>query len=797
MLTDLLQSLRSLRRSPFLCAMALLTLGLGLGVNTAMFSILDTTLLRGMPMREESRVLRLFLHAGEDGLSHAEFAALRERQQSFENLAAYEDGSFTLRSPGAEPERVAGAVLNAAALSMIEAPLAFGRWFRPAEDLPGAAPVVVIGHTLWQQRFGSDPAILGKQLQINDEWATVIGVAAPGFRFPYAQDLWLPPRDKHLGDAPDDLALSVFGRLKPGVTFAQALAELTALAPRLVPERADGKVAWQVRLRTLSESYSSDSGLLWAMLGAVFLVLLIACGNVANLLLARAIVRSRELAVRSALGAGRTQLVRLLLGEAAVLTIGGTILGLGLAWGAVAVFKHAVVNANPPYWMTFGLDLRAIVYTVGLTGFTCLAAGLLPAWRFSRPDLNATLSDGSRGATSGRVGRLTRAMVVGEIALSCALLVVSALMIRSVVKMYTVPLGFEPRGAASGRIGLPEREYPTMAARQAFVQGLLADLRARPELTAAGASLSQLNWTPSQTVQLPGTPPPPPGQKPPTAAVRDVTPGFLAAMGIRLLEGRDLADSDHATAPPVALATRAFAERHWPGRSALGQTVQLGTGARARTVTIVGIFNDTVQGQFEREAPPQVYVPLLQAPELQRVTFVVRGRDGVEDRALAPLLRAALSRRDAQLPLYFAAPLSEMVLQSMFQRKLFAGIFGVFGAAAFLLAVIGLYGVMSYGVAQRRQEMGVRLALGATARDLVRLVVGQGAWQLAIGLAAGLALAALGAQVLSSVLYGVDVHDPVSFLAATLALGAAGLLASFIPGLRAGRVDPATVLRGG
>lgn len=794
MLTDLRQSLRSLGRSPFLCTMALLTLALGIGINTAMFSILDATLLRGLPLAEEHRVLRLYLHGG-DGLSWAEFNALRERQQSFASLATYEDGSFNLRAPGHDPERVAGTVIHAAGLQTLEAPLAFGRWFTPAEDEVGAAPVAVISHALWKRRFQANPGILGQQVRIEGEWATIIGVAAAEFRFPHSQDLWLPPRDRHQNEAPDDYSVSVFGRLKPGVTMEQARAELQALAPTLLPARPGAAPEFRVNVRTLSESYSQDSGVLWVMLGAVFFVLLIACVNVANLLLARAVVRSRELAVRSALGAARGQLVRLLLSDAALLAVAGGVLGLGLAWVCMWAFSEAVVGAKPPYWMRFTLDARSVLYTCGLAGLACLVAGLLPAWRLSRPDLNAVLSDGSRGATSGRVGRITRAMVVGQIALSCALLVLSALMIRSVLKMHTLPLGYEPRGAFSGRVGLPKQEYADTAAQRDFVQTLLTDLRNRPEVAAAAASTSQPNWTSNESVSIDGQPVAP-GRKAPVAALREISPGYLAALAIPLQGGRDFSEADTAGAPGVALASQAFAERHWPGQSALGRRVKVGTESTARWVTVVGLVGNTVQGQFEKEVHPQLYLALAQALEQPRVTFVLRARPGLDESALAPVLRAALSRRNTELPVYFAVPLREMVAEAMFYRKLMAGLFSVFGAAAFLLAMIGLYGVMSYGVVQRRQELGVRLALGASARDLMRLVVRQGIAQLAFGLAAGLILAALGARLLSGNLYGVDASDFVSFLATTLALGLAGFLASYIPGRRAGRIDPIEALRG-
>lgn len=795
MLNDLRQTLRSLRRSPFLCTMAILTLALGIGINTAMFSIIDATILRGMPMSEEARVLRIGLHEDGDDLSQPTVQALQERTQSFSAIATYSDRSFTFSDATGDAERVSGTYITAPGLAILEAPLAFGRWHTPAEDAPGATPVVVLGHALWKNRYHSDPGILGKQIRIEDDWYTVIGVAAAGFRFPHSQECWLSPRGEYLKSPAEDRIHNVMARLKPGVTVEQARAELAALVPQLQREQPGVKDAWSVRLRSLSRSYGDDETVLWLMLGAVFFVLLIACVNVANLLLARAVVRSRELAVRSALGAARGQLMRLLLGEAALLALGGAVAGLGLAQLCMLGFQQAVVHATPPYWMHFALDARAIVYTAGLAVLACLTAGLLPAWRLSRPEVTSVLNDGSRGTTSARVSRITRGMVIGEIAFSCALLVVSALMIRSVLRMHSAPLGFETKGIYTGRVGLPPRDYATKDARLAFYERALADLRQRPEVAEAGVCTSQPIWHVPQPIALDGAPAPAPKTRGPVAVVREISPGYLAALRIALFEGRALSEADRSDAPPVALVSRSFVERHWSGQSALGRRVKLGSGASERWVTVVGVVADTMQGRFEIQPQPQIYVSYLQTPELQRVTFFVRGR-GLDESALAPVIRAVLRAQHSQVPLYYAMPFSQMIGEAMFTRKLFAGLFGVFGGAAFLLAMVGLYGVMSYGVAQRRQEMGVRLALGATARDLVQLVVRQGAWQLAFGLALGLALAAGAGRLLASELYGVRALDPLAFAATVLALGSAGLLASYLPGRRAARVDPAEALRG-
>ncbi|HLP25484.1 MAG TPA: ABC transporter permease, partial [Acidobacteriota bacterium] len=457
MLSDLRLSLRTLAKSPLFCVVAIITLGLGIGVNTAVFSIVNAILWRGLPFPEQGRLVSIVGRNEAQprdrfGMSWAELEDFRRVQRSLVDLAVYEDRTTTLSGPGGDPERISGTAMSSGGVSMLPGPLALGRWFTAEDDKPGAPGTIVLSHALWTNRFKADPAIVGQSIKVNSEWTTVVGVAGENFRFPDDAGAFVPMRDLHVKDKRDDRGLTVFGRLKPGVTLAQANAEVAAFGAQLAKDHADANRGISFGAQTLFERFSGDEDrqLFGVMLAAVLLVMLIACANVGNLLLARSAVREKELAVRAALGAGRARVVRLLLAETLLLSIAGALLGCAIAAGSLEIFRRAVVDAHPPYWMHFDLDGAALLYAIGLAGAACLLAGLYPAWRHSRPDLNSVLKDAGRGSTSAGVGRFARAMIVGEVALSCLLLVLSGLTIRSVIQTQSLPVGFTTTGVFSG-----------------------------------------------------------------------------------------------------------------------------------------------------------------------------------------------------------------------------------------------------------------------------------------------------------------------------------------------------------
>lgn len=797
--------LRQLRKHPGFAVIAITTLALGIGVNTAMFSILDAIMLRGLPAPEQHRLVAFYyMHPGDNsgdrlGVSQLEFDELRASQQSFIDLAASEERTATLQPPGGDPERINGTIISASGPAMLAAPLAFGRWFTADEERPGAAPTVVLTHALWQSRFKGDPAVLGQLIKLNSEWATVIGVAAKGFGFPERSEAFYPPRGLHLDEKRDNRPYQLFGRLKPGVTLEQARAEFTALGQRITADHPEAGTNLIPQVKMLKDIFIQDETrlLLKVMLAAVFFVLLIACGNVANLLLARSAVRQKEMAVRSALGGSRRQIIRLLLAESFVLVVIGCLFGLGVAWLGMALFRDYAQNLNPPYWMDFRLDGMALLYTAGLAVAACLLAGLYPALRLSRPDLNTILNDAARGSTSRGLARFTRWMVIGEVALSCLLLVLSALTIRSVIKTYTAPLGFSTAGIYTGRVSLPDVPYKAVARQREFSLQLSERLRERPEIASFALCDLEVTWANQSTIAIDGRAPVPKGEHGPTASIRAISPGYLETLGITLQRGRNIDETDTTDSPRVALVSNAFVEKYWPGENAVGKRIRQDSGNptdEVRWLTVVGVTASTMQGRFYTAAAPQMYLPFTQSNELQRMTIFAKARGG-DPVALAPVLRSVVRGINEDLPVYFARSLEQSMVEAKYDKKLIAGLFAVFGVVAFVLSAVGLYGVMSYSVTQRRQEIGVRVALGASPRHILRMMLRQGGWQLGVGLAIGLGLSAFAGQLLATVLYGVTPRDAVSFGATVLALGAAGFLATIIPALRAIRIDPAIVLR--
>lgn len=796
-------TLRTLLKAPSFCAVVILTLALGIGVNAAIFSIVDTMIIRGMPVPDGDRVLALqYLppsgNADERaGVSYPEYRELRAAQKSFTDLGIYETRTAGFIAPARDPERIEAAVISSAALEIIGAPLLFGRWFSTEEEKAGATPVVVLSEGLWRRLCGSDPAILGKQIRLDGVFATVLGVAAQGYRFPEVADLWTPPAERYGFEKRDMRNFTIFGRVKQGVSTDAATGEFLALAARQLKDYPETGRDLVPRVIPLSQTTigSTDRLVLSVMLAAVFLVLLIACANAANLLLVRALGRERELAVRSALGAGRGTLVALIFREAAVLAAVGGALGMLLGAGGAALFQKLVQPMQLAYWMTFSLDARAIAYTLGMATLACVVAGLLPALRLTRPDLNTVLADATRGSSGHRLGRFTSLLVVGQIALSALLLVLSMLTIRSVIKIQTLPLGLDPVGVYTGRVALPKLTYPDAAKRAEFHAAWLQRLRERPEVESAGLCDLEATYDGAQPVVIEDRPPATPGQRGPSMCLLSISPGYLETLRIGLLEGRGINEADQAASLRVGLVSAAFAKRHWPGQSPLGKRFRIPEETPAAWITVVGVVRDRMQGNFGIFSAPQVYVPLSQIPDTERVTAYVRARGG-DANALAPVLRSVVRSLNDDLPVYFAQPLEVSLAKSHYSKRLLSGMFTVFGVVAALLAGIGLFGVTSYGVAQRTQEFGIRMALGASPGRVVALVLREGGVRLAFGLVLGLGGAAAAAQLIAALLYGITATDPVSFLVTAALLCVAALAALTGPGLRALRVAPAEALRG-
>ncbi|MEX2000371.1 MAG: ABC transporter permease [Gemmatimonadales bacterium] len=798
-LKDLQFGARLVRKNPGVFALSIVALTLGIGLTTAMFSITYGALYRGLPVANAERVLHLERNNLARNITSMEvtvhdFHDWREQQTSFTGLAAFYTGTVNVAGLEGRPERFDGAFITANAFAVLGVTPLLGRTFQEGEDRPGSAPVMIIGYRVWQDHFNADPNVIGRTIRYNGDVGEVIGVMHEGFRFPISEDVWVPLRlDPLTIVRGQGMTLEVFGRLHPGLSQDQASVEFATIAARLAETYPETNEGVGVVMKPYAEEYIGEepATLLLTMMAAVFLVLLIACANVANLLLARAAARSKEVAVRTAIGASRGRIVRQFLTETFVVAGAGTALGLFLAWFGVRMFNQAIAPTNPPYWIDIRLDAVALAFAVGLAVLATVLAGVLPALKISAGDVNEVLKDESRGSSSLRLGKLSRILIVGEIALSCGLLVAAGLMIKSVTQLNNVDYGFEAAEYFTARVGLFETDYPTPLERRQFWEALHERMAALPGVRAAAL-----------TTNLPGL-----GangtrigiegatyerdQDRPAVRFAVVTPGFFEALGVAALQGRLLDRSDNDGNLPVAVVNESFVRDHFPDGDVLGRRFQQGAG---NWRTIVGVVPDIWMDGIEQDPGDTdgFYMPLAQADFRFMSIMLHTAGDPMQ---MTATVRDEVLRIDADLPIYFVSRLDASVLQDVWFFNVFGILFMVFGAAALFLGGVGLYGVMSFTVGRRTQEMGIRMALGASTRSILALVLKQGMWQLGIGLTLGLGIAALLSNGLQIVLFQVEPFDPVIFVLVSLVLFLSGTLATLIPARRATRVDPMVALR--
>lgn len=798
-------SIRSLGRNPGLSVVSVVALTLGIGLTTAMYSIVQGAL-RDLPFKEAERLMHLERNKPSEDVDSMEvtlhdFLDWREQQSSFEGLSAFYTGTANLATGEGRPERYDGAFMSADAFEMLGAEAAVGRTFQDGEDRPGAAPVAVLGHHVWRTRFRADPEVVGTTVRINGEPTTVVGVMPEGFRFPVLQDLWLPLRlDPAAIERGEGTTLEVFGRLAPGVTLDAARTEMAGIARRLAqayPETNEGVGAV---VKPYTEEFIGDEevGLLYTMLVGVMGVLLIACANVANLLLARTAMRSREVAVRSALGAGRLRVVLAVLSEALVLSVAGAVLGLALAAVGVKAFDRVIQGTEPPYWLEFGIDLRVGAFVVGLTLLATLLSGLLPALQASGRKVGEVLRDETRGSSSFRLGRLARGLVVAEIAIACGLLVATGLMVKSVLQLRGMDYGFSTERVFTARIGLFEEDYPTPEERVRFFEALGERLSRQTAVRASGlgTSLPGLG-APRTRFAVAGKSY---GEDRDLPFAREVTvsPGFLEAFEVRPVAGRLFGPQDRRDSQPVALVNRPFAERHFPGEDPIGRRIRLGTALDGEEPaqpwrTIVGVVPDTYMGGADDNDDPEgIYVPLSQSDA--RFVSIAAATEG-DPMALTPAVREAVASLDPYLPIYWVRTMQEAIDRMMWFVDVFGVIFAIFGLAGLFLATVGLYGVMAFSVQRRTREVGVRMALGAGGSRILGLVLRQGATQLALGTFLGLGLALGLARGIQLILFRVEPWDPGIFATIAAVLILTGLTAALVPARRAVAVDPVAALR--
>jgi putative ABC transport system permease protein len=796
---------RTLWKNKGVTLIAVAALALGIGANTVIFSVVNGVLLRPLSFPDSGRITAVLTKDSESGslysaYSFPNFQDIRDQNKVFERVAAYYMTTEFLRA-GDEPERMRGAYVSADIFPLLGVGPSAGRTFSPEEEKSGGGRFIVLSHEFWQRRFGGDAKIVGRELTVGSQPVTVVGVMPSGFKFPVNADridFWMPlissiPESARGGRGA--VYLGVVARLKDGVTLEQAQSDVDTIAQRLAEQYPDANTGFNVALVPAQERLVGKvRPALLVLLGAVACVLLIACANVANLLLARATVRRREIAIRTAIGASRGRVVRQLLTESLLLSALGGAAGLLLAmWGLDVLV--AASPADLPRVGEVGLDRYVLAFTVCVTTLTGLVFGLAPALQASKADLNEALKDGSRGG-GGDLGRsrLRSLLVVSEVALSLVLLVGAGLLFQSFRRLLDVAPGFDPENVLTADISVSDTKYPEKAARSAFYREALERIEALPGVEAAGVvdPLPLGGSFISYTFDIAGRPPFPPGDQP-TSARRATSPDYFRAMGIPVRRGRAFGEQDKSNAPPVVIINETFARRFFRGEDPVGQRIIPGEGRTPVTREIVGVVGDVRHAGLDAETTPEYYIPYEQA-SVDHLTVVARATSGNPE-GLAGALRGVIRSMDREQPVYNVRPMAQLLDDSLARRRFNTTLLVCFSALALLLASIGIYGVMSYSVAQRTREIGIRLALGARARDVLRLVLRQGLALALAGVGAGLLASYLLTRLMSSMLYGVSATDPLVFGAGVLMLLFIALLACLVPARRATQVDPMVALR--
>ncbi|HZI94749.1 MAG TPA: ABC transporter permease [Patescibacteria group bacterium] len=820
---DLRHGLRTLMRNPGFTIVAVLILAIGIGANSAIFSVINAVLLEPLPFADPDRLALLWgSKPAQDWpqlpLSQPNFIDIRDQSRSFERMASWTFTRFNLTGQD-QPEEVQTGIVNASLFPILGVRPILGREFRPEEDQPGAAPVAILSHSLWQRRFSASREALGKPLILDGRSYQIIGVLPAGFRFasfPKDTEIWIPfgldPFDGRKY-ARGSNSLWVIGRLKTGVTMDQAQAELAAISSGLAQKHAEFNKGWSVTAVPLREQVvGSSRTALMVLFGAVGFVMLIACANVANLLLSRGAARQTELAIRAALGASRRRLVGQLLTESVLLSVIGGLMGLLVAvWGVdlLSTLRFSTPSLFVPYVIArdqIALDFRVVAFTLGLSVFTGLLFGLAPALQASRPDLNTALKHSGVRSGSARRGIARHALVVVEVALSMTLLIGAGLMLRSLVKLQSVDPGFRSDNLMTMSVNLSPSRYPEDTQVSAFFDQVVARVGALPGVVSAAAveylPLSGMDG--STGFFIDGRPIPTPADNVQTH-YRSTTPGYFRTMGVSLLKGREFSDADDARSSRVAIINETMARRFWPGEDPIGRRIALNFEAmrfyRDRPPEldlakgmreIVGVVADVRHSRLDGDSFAEMYVPHSQKPG-REMTLVVRCTGAQE--GIASAVRRQVLALDKDQPVSGIGTMQRLLEVSMAQPRYNTLLFGLFGAIALVLASVGVYGVISFSVTQRTREIGIRMALGARRADVLRMVISEGARLALTGVVIGL-VAALGlTRVLSGLLFEVSPTDPWTFAGITLLLCSVASVACWLPAHRATKIDPMNALR--
>ena len=804
---DLRHAARMLLRTPLFTIVIIFTLAVGIGANTAMFSVVNAVLLQGLPFRDAERIVDLneveIDNRDRGAIAPANFVDWRKQAQSFDAMSVYAVRNTNVATAGGEPERLAAAFTSTSFFDVLGVSPVLGRTFTASDAEPGQSNVVVLGYGLWQRRFAGAPDVVGQTMRVNGETYTIVGVMPASVSFPTRAEMWMAStHDLPAGGGGDPREnrgghyLRGVGRLKAGVSVAAANAELETIAQQLARAYPDTNANFIPLATPLQDVLvrSARTPLL-VLLGAVLCVLLIVVANVGNLLMARATVRARELAIRAALGAGRRVLVRQLLTESVLLAVIGGVLGVLLAfWGVDLIL--ALEPGDIPRVAPIAVDGQALAFALGLSVVTGLLFGVVPAWQASRPELQSTLKDATRGTTGDGHRHLARmGLVLAEVSLSLVLLVGAGLLFRSLMNLLDVPLGFSSARITTMQVAPTGEGYRAPAQAVAYWEQVQDRLQAIPGVERValtntvpmGGSMSILTYSVAGKPELPPT-------QSPLSHFAGVSPGYFATIGVPIVRGREFERRDAVTDPRVVVINEAMARREFPNQDPIGQRFSFGPGPDGQQawLEIVGVVGNIRQYGVDQEPVPTTYVVHTSAPG-QPLTIMVRSAG--DPSSVTGAVRSALAAIDPSLPITRMRPLDEVIGASLTQRRFNMTLLTVFAGIALVLAIAGIYGTVSYAVAQRTQELGIRVALGATGNDVLRMVLWDGLKPVLAGLIVGLAGAFLLSRSLERLVYGVSTSDPATFVVLPLLLAAVAVVASLIPALRAARVDPMTALR--
>ena len=824
---DVRVGLRVLFKDKTYCFLAVLVLALGIGGATTQFTVVNAVVLRGFSFPHPEQLVSVGLidpkasdqnnNFGNGVIPTAQdYEDLKAAQKSCSLMAGYLNGSTINVTYKNNPLRYTGGYVTEDLFKIIGVSPALGRDFTAQDNKPGAEKVAILGDEIWRRDFGADPNIVGQSVRINGKAATIIGVMPPNFKFPVSEELWTPlynefpptPRGGLFLGA-NNRAPAVMGRLKPGMSLDQANAEMIAIARHLAEDNP--KTNQNLTSASVQPLLRAFTGVqlrqtVWAMLAAVILVLLIACVNVMNMQFGRAALRAKELAIRGALGATRWRLVRQMLTESLVVAGFGAVAGVLIAYWSVDLLARAIQAAPfpPPYWWQFTIDARVLAFTLTITLVATVVSGLVPAFLSARANAAEIMKEGGRGNSNRLVNGITRVLVVGQIALTAALLIAATLQIKSIRNQTRLDYGYDDNAVYAARMALMEGAYPSDDARREFFKRAVRSLRTNPQFeSAAMSSRFRMTFDGQGQYEVDGqnylT-----DRDRPRGNFESVSEGYFTALGLKVLEGRDFTIDDADSKQPVAIVNASFARKYWGNQSAVGHQVRIyNPGEPQPWRTIIGVAPDLLmQGPFDQQTETAgFYMPLLGAsPAPQFCTIVIRPRAGQRAETIGSALSRAVADLDSNLPTYFAGTPARFHHEVLSGNRLIATLFAIFGIVAFILSAVGLYGVMSFSVNQRTQEFGIRMALGADAARIFRMVMTQGAWQLVVGLVLGaggiaLLLGVVAAAALKNILFKVNALDPTIYFAVAGLLTIVAAVSCFVPARRATRVNPVEALR--